>query len=270
MVMELVRKLPYDHPYRWDGTAFGGPKLWQPNEITTALWLDAADADTITLNGSNVSQWDDKSGNDKHATQTGSTSQPESGADTINGLNTLKFDGSNDRLLISSPLSSPINNAYMFIVYKVNSTSTSGTCFQFGSVRWLAHAPWSDGNIYFDLEGPSNRERISAASGFSVGDDVLMGFYGSVTDDAQEIWKNGSLLASATGGNYSVTAASTAEIGGVSGSQYQSASIGEIVLVESTVDETTRQKIEGYLAWKWGLEANLPALHPYEDAPPTV
>jgi hypothetical protein len=29
-----------------------------------------------------------------------------------------------------------------------------------------------------------------------------------------------------------------------------------------------REKLEGYLAWKWGLEANLPNGHPYENAAP--
>lgn len=78
MVLELVNKLPYDHPYRWDGTAVGGVKLWRPDELggSLALWLDAEDVNTITLNGSNVTQWDDKSGNNYHATQAVATDQP--------------------------------------------------------------------------------------------------------------------------------------------------------------------------------------------------
>jgi hypothetical protein len=42
---------------------------------------------------------------------------------------------------------------------------------------------------------------------------------------------------------------------------------GECILCED-VTTTTRQKIEGYLAWKWGLAANLPGGHPYEFGPP--
>jgi hypothetical protein len=36
------------------------------------------------------------------------------------------------------------------------------------------------------------------------------------------------------------------------------------------VDTDTREKIEGYLAWKWGLEGNLPIGHPYKSAAPTT
>jgi hypothetical protein len=38
--------------------------------------------------------------------------------------------------------------------------------------------------------------------------------------------------------------------------------IGEVVLVRE-ITLATRQKLEGYLAWKWGLAANLPPDHPY-------
>jgi len=46
--------------------------------------------------------------------------------------------------------------------------------------------------------------------------------------------------------------------------------INEIVIVTGEVSTETRQKIEGYLAWKWGLVANLPGGHPYKSAPPTA
>jgi hypothetical protein len=36
--------------------------IWTPAAMTTQLWLDADDADTITQTGSDIDQWDDKSG----------------------------------------------------------------------------------------------------------------------------------------------------------------------------------------------------------------
>lgn len=44
--------------------------------------------------------------------------------------------------------------------------------------------------------------------------------------------------------------------------------IGELIVVERVVTTDERQKIEGYLAHKWGIAANLPADHPYKAAPP--
>jgi hypothetical protein len=45
--------------------------------------------------------------------------------------------------------------------------------------------------------------------------------------------------------------------------------ISEVIISASIVSLSTRQKLEGYLAWKWGLTANLPAGHPYKTVGPT-
>ena len=56
-------------------------------------------------------------------------------------------------------------------------------------------------------------------------------------------------------------------LGNPSGStQY---AINELLILSATPSETVRQKCEGYLAWKWGVEDNLPIDHPYKDAAPT-
>jgi hypothetical protein len=56
-----------------DDQAFLGclmpPAFWSPADITTALWLDAADASTVTMANGAVSEWRDKSGNARHANQ---------------------------------------------------------------------------------------------------------------------------------------------------------------------------------------------------------
>ena len=58
------------------------------------FWLDASDVNSVTKDSSNqVSQWNDKSGNDSHAVKSTSTNQPILVADSQNGLSTLQFDG---------------------------------------------------------------------------------------------------------------------------------------------------------------------------------
>ena len=46
--------------------------------------------------------------------------------------------------------------------------------------------------------------------------------------------------------------------------------IGEVVIVDGELSTEDRQKMEGYLAWKWGQVSKLPAAHPYKNAAPTV
>ena len=73
--------------------------LWTPAEIATRLWLDAEDSATITLNGSTVSAWGDKSGNGVSVTQTTASQQPTYAASSLNGLHTVNFDGAGDRMI---------------------------------------------------------------------------------------------------------------------------------------------------------------------------
>jgi hypothetical protein len=57
----VVQNLPTTHPYYY---AKLPQSAFQPTNLPLcALWLDAADTNSITFSGSNVTQWNDKSGN---------------------------------------------------------------------------------------------------------------------------------------------------------------------------------------------------------------
>lgn len=43
---------------------------------------------------------------------------------------------------------------------------------------------------------------------------------------------------------------------------------GEELAFNSVLSDADTEKIEGYLAWKWGLEGSLPGGHPYKSSPP--
>jgi hypothetical protein len=43
----------------------------------------------------------------------------------------------------------------------------------------------------------------------------------------------------------------------------------EIIFYNTVLSTLNRQKIEGYLAWKWGIQASLPAGHPHKSSAPT-
>ena len=68
-----------------------------PAGITPTVWLDAADATTITLNGSTVSQWTDKSTNGYVFSQGTAANQPTLISSGLNSKNTISWGG-NDKL----------------------------------------------------------------------------------------------------------------------------------------------------------------------------
>lgn len=44
--------------------------------------------------------------------------------------------------------------------------------------------------------------------------------------------------------------------------------LAEMLILDGVPNEEDRQRIEGYLAWKWGLTGSLPVSHPYYDTQP--
>lgn len=57
---------------------------------------------------------------------------------------------------------------------------------------------------------------------------------------------------------------------GVLNSDFLTGNVAEIVSYSNSTDMTDsdRQKIEGYLAWKWSINTSLPLGHPYYSNPP--
>ena len=212
-----------------------GP-LWTPSFITMALWLDAADSDTITEVSGAVSQWDDKSGNNRHATQGTPANRPVVQANAVNNLSAISFDGSDDRLNLDGLFgTSDISVTAISVTYK---NSSGGVAYQ---------------RMYGSGSG---------SSGFA--------------HETNGIWSTPG-----TGSN-EVEADSTARVRGASNNNasrnftrfkigceanltlFYKGLICEIVVASPLVSAGDYQKLEGYLAHKWGLTANLPSDHPYK------
>jgi hypothetical protein len=295
MVMELVTRLPYDHPYRWDGTAVGGQKLWRPDELgaSLALWLDAEDTASITLNGSTVAQWDDKSGNGRNASQATASVQPTYLATGFNGKPTLQTDGSDVLELGVTSLGRNVGGLTCAMVglhpagqtFLSNAQEIFISAGTISSSTRFATSPNATGGATANRYAVAGR-RLDADSYASVssstdslanrGNPWIRVAQRAYSAGVANHWTNGTqdmtnqTFAGQTAGFTSDTESlRTVLFAGAdrlpSGSQ-----LSEIVLTHSTMTNDDRQKLEGYLAWKWGLEANLPSGHPYESAPPTI
>ena len=244
--------------------------LWTPSKIDTALWLDAADADTITLNSGNVSQWDDKSGNARHYTQGTSAQQPAYLTAEVNGLNVLDFNGSSHNLeRITTDKGLPVSTEMtVFEVFRrasvgilsnlLGGANASGTPY---SLQW-----WTDNVRYSGLRN------LNAGFGTHGTADTATGhFISSLKRDATNVtlWSNGTQVGTPQAAQ-SASASPNLLYVGRRATNYHNGQILEIIAVASALSDADRQKIEGYLAWKWGLEANLPADHPYKAAAPAA
>ncbi|MFM6314022.1 MAG: hypothetical protein ACKPFK_14530 [Dolichospermum sp.] len=261
-----------------------GKKLWTPAQISTALWLDAADASTIILNGSTVSQWRDKSGNGRNATQATAAAQPTYNSTGLNSRPTLSFDGTTDTMTF--PGSNVFGYALKFgtdsfAVHAVVSPTAVNGNYQFFGARgfdtgWMAGftPPSSPGIKMYNSEErwvPYPVNSITATTEAQIfGATAPRGQSGQYFKDGNLLQTTTSVVGSQTMDNpvFVRLGSYTDNTGNAFG--FFPGGISEIILTSGVLSTTVRQFIEGYLAWKWGLTANLPDNHPFKFNPPLV
>jgi hypothetical protein len=249
---------------------------WTPANITTSLWLDAGDASTITLNSTTVSQWNDKSGNGRNATQGTAIQQPTYTSNSQNGYGIISFDGSNDNLDISSTtvITSGNANFGVFVAYKPKLASGYGSILAnytagnfellFGSQTIAPYlAPWGlYNNASLDLDSDNYTQNANLfISCIRTGGSVV-GYTNGTTKNT--VANSASVYTGANTQSQWTLGANT------DNGELALIDLYEIIVINGTVSTDTRQRTEGYLAHKWGLQANLPVDHPYKNAAPTV
>jgi hypothetical protein len=249
---------------------------WSPALLPAlALWLDADDDETITIDGSRVSQWRDKSGNGRHVGQADVSSRPLLSAWGFNSRDGLDFDGTNDFLQSAASLTTGTYTGPFNVIWAASRRGNGGTILTersgalVGISQWLsingAYFISSDGANYSSNHTMS--ETTFAALDASGG--VVAHLHSPSIRDI--LFLNGSQrsVLSATASN--ITGGTShfrigAREGGV-GQRWDGLVLEIVVTLEALGDED-RQRLEGYLAHKWGLQGNLPADHPWKAAPP--
>ena len=246
--------------------------IWNPSMITTALWLDAADTSTITESGGAVSQWNDKSGNARHVSQVDALRRPTYSSMGFNNLPTLTFDGLGDFMSTLSPFS--ISTDFTFVaVVTLLANGFYPILFRSGfELRGVATtAKPSIANITNNrgagvLDPPATP--VTTTDSLLNTTNILIG---QLIDTSTTLRQNGSLRDTRTSGaiipaNLTRYVGARPDGGGVG--LFANARISELIEL-GNASVAVQERIEGYLAHKWGLTANLPADHPYKTVGPT-
>lgn len=294
MTLVIQKPLVLSKAFTWNET------VWNPSMISTALWLDAADANTVTQSSGVITSWSDKSGNNRTASAAGNPTYSATGMSTSKPA--VQLDGTDDRFVSSITGINSFNALDVFIV--VQSTAAAAENVN-SAIFWGYGNIGSANGIYsansalalLSSTGVLNNETIALAL---ENINFLSGRIGSTTysrsaNTAQLLQSTfsttGIILRSNSTTvtldlNNSITTSSNAApsnigytidsdlhigafraVGGITNSP--AIKFGEFIVLSTTASTETRQRIEGYLAHKWGLAANLPSNHPYKTVGPT-
>ena len=244
------------------------PLSFVPTSVSgCTLWLDGADPSNMTFSGSNVTTWRDKSGNSNNAV-TGTSAPSWNSLD-----NTVNFNGVNQNLLFTNPAALVVNKAFFFFLVEkrvaaspyILSGSSAGT-----NLNLLFNYDNPNTRVNFEFYG-SGFTSILSFPAYSASTEPIRLWTGAYTGSSRSLLLNGG-ASSVTGAfTQNLTSWSNGGMGRVYAGQvndaYSALKIYE-VLFYNNLSSSQQQQVEGYLAWKWGLQASLPTTHPYSIMAP--
>jgi hypothetical protein len=276
--------------------------LWTPAEITTALWLDAADSSTLfdAVSGGSlvaadgaIARWEDKSGNGRHATQSTVGARPIRKASIQNGLDVARGDGSRRMSIASSAaMFNAFHSAEAFLACVIRAGDISNPNALYGilgnagtptALRTGFACLWDDrasvpANNRLGCVFLRNNSEVVAREA----DNFLPNTFG-VLDSLYDVQNatlankttlsiNGGSVVNSASGTFSATAQTNASqdlfVFDYGINAFMVGDIAEMLLFNSPPAIDDRLRVIGYLAWKWGTQGSLPNDHPYKNAAP--
>lgn len=260
-------------------------RLWTPDVLRPNLsfWQDAADQSTITI-ATGVSEWRDKSGNNRHFTQATGANQPSYSDTGFLGLPGITFDGTNDNLRLTGISGQIANQTHgVHWVFRRISGNTGGSGYNptvsvmpsngasdFGALHYVKQSN-NLGASYPYYNAPSSFSYdLTSGTAYNNGIGYVMSFQANAPSAATawSVHRNGTL----EGSTNSIGTPNTSNDGYVlahqiSPARYLNCVFAEVLMVQNT-NARIRQIVEGYLAWKWGI--TLDPAHPFVNRPPLI
>jgi hypothetical protein len=261
--------------------------LWTPTDLDTLeLWLDAQDVQTLTLkDGSTdaIKTWQDKSGYERNFTcpTDNDYNMPKTGQNTINGNNVLYFQGAPyPTTLVRPTIHSGTDARAIFIVFRATSLSPNASYYR---TMFNLSDYWTEGlwQVSMSVDKFVFGTYINSTySTFPGGYVNQKPYILNVAHDANVLTTEIScFFTGRQGSTYWSEDTTTEELINVlpqnstigDGKRYEDewiGDIGEIIFLSENPNDLTRLKIEGYLAHKWGMTADLEDQHPFKLNPP--
>jgi hypothetical protein len=243
-------------------------ELWTPkNASGLQFWVEALGGSlSLELSGSNVTRWFNLFGYSSSPTGLFTGTSP-----TYTYNEYVSFDGINDALLFPSGFMH--NWAQFSMFFLMAGPLQNNDCF-FGprtNAQVGLELIWTNVISFPTLCRINNVDKFTS---------------GLFSDDSNfaitSLVANSTVTVGRKNGN-SVTAANSAGISPLSFNgeyalgQYASNfgdtffgqfDIKELLIYDTTLSSDDTEKVEGYLAYKWGYASLLPLTHPYKDEPP--
>ena len=248
---------------------FENDLLIQPSDIQSTnllLWY-AANQEISYSNGNAVSTMTNFG---VGANSTAFTTGPTYTTNILNSLPVFRFNNNNG---VRTSTSYSLNNWTVLLVFR--NTSGAESYERLMDHDYINGFWFGRNNTAASSFGGGVKETSEPYGRFVTATDSQWNIIGNQRNGTtHNIWNNGFWSTKATGTvNNTATTNSAIGIGAWGSNGTQPAiniDIAEVIFYNTALSDSDREKIEGYLAWKYSLTSNLPSNHPYKTLQPIV
>lgn len=233
-------------------------RRWTPAALSPLEWWDFGDASTVTVVDDVIASISSKGTAGRTASQVTAAQRPA--LTSINSVKAALFDGVNDALQLASALAT---SAQMTVV-QVFSRPAAGSVSVIIGGSTLNSEPyatnwWTDNVRYSALCGPTGGFATHGAASTETGARQHI----IIKSGSTRLYEDGEAIGAPQSNG---SGSGDLWFIGRRAANYHAGKIGEVIVFSSALSDGDREKIEGYVAHRWGL--SLPVGHPYEIAPP--
>lgn len=247
------------------------------NSSTNVLWLSAdygvySDAGvTPAANGANVRQWNDRSGNGKHAVETTAANQPNFQTSQMNGLPVLRFSAANADRILSSGVTTN-SRATVWVVGRYSSLpSPNPGLLQASSTPFASNTADKSIGIWISSSSPyrvwgrgvqSDNTQRDIPEVISTSPNTTYSICNRYGNSIEQ-FINGADGGSVT---YNRTLKDWSEVGiGRQGTESWDGDIAEVIVFNTDLNEVQRIIIDNYLAAKYNFSLSDNDIYTQDD-----
>ena len=231
------------------------PPNFNPASIAgLQLWFDASDPFNTGIapaNNTNITTWIDKSSQSNHMNV--GAGSPKF---VLDGGRPVASFASGDITITNSAVSFNTTDTFIFVVFKYTSDTGLNMLIAFPSFATPGYGSTGDFSIRSNGSGSVNTggDRNDVGRTIINVNTVLTG-----TGQANEFNLADTKFTSESGSSRLQISSS------FTGSRYFVGRVSELLYYNnSSITTRQRQQLQGYLMWKWGIEAKIPAGHPFQ------
>ena len=236
------------------------------------IWLDAKDPlanGTVLSDATTIPIWYNKVSGSSNATTFSGKSPPVLSNASFNGSPSVYFNGTTQMLYIGSNVQTTQNATFCMVTRPINSNSIT-TPFNITFTTQIDQRKDTGGNSLRTFSANKIEIRDSAGNYQSSPTYTPPTLQIQVWRDKLNLgqgYVNGTLNYTASGTyNQQASDGYGINIGGHFGYNVsETFYLAEFLVYNEYLTDSQYQQVEGYLAWKWGLVASLPAGHPYKN-----